>query len=155
MLGLSPVWDDGLWDPLHYNCLPNIYFFGEKYICTPSPLPTRCGLRVSHVIAEGRKLHLQRAGVTKNFRKKCFQDCSMCIFQILKIFKGCTYVKDHARVLMALGPFFLADLLQIHYRFLWHKVENIHKENELTRRKVFINTRQYAKKIISPLWVIL
>lgn len=63
-----------------------------------------------------------------------------------KIFKGHTYVEDHTRVLMALGPIFLADLLQIHYRFLWHKIVTIHKENKLIRRKVFINTRQYEKK---------
>lgn len=69
-------------------------------------------------MAEGTKLHPQRAGITKNFRKKCFQDSSMRIFQILKIFKGHTYVEDHARVLMAWGPIFLANLLQIHYRFL-------------------------------------
>lgn len=94
----------------------------------------------------GTNLHLQRAGITKNFRKKCFQDCSMCTFQILKIFKGHSYVEDHARVLMALGPIFLVDLLQIHYRFPWHKIVTIHKENELIRRKVFINTRQYEKK---------
>lgn len=106
-------------------------------------------------MAEGTKLHPQRAGIKKIFRKKCFQDSSMCIFQILKIFKGHTYVEDHARVLMAWGPIFLANLLQIHYRFLWHKVVNIHKENELIRRKVFINFRQCEKRIISPLWVIL